>query len=35
LHWLNLNCASIIGRSFTNFVFFMFIIHDVTLYTMK
>jgi hypothetical protein len=22
LHWLNLNCASIIGRSFTNFVFF-------------
>jgi hypothetical protein len=19
LHWLNLNCASIIGRSFTNF----------------
>ena len=25
LHWLNLNCASIIGRSFTNFVFFMLI----------
>ena len=23
LHWLNLNCASIIGRSFTNFVFFI------------
>ena len=23
LHWLNLNYASIIGRSFTNFVFFM------------
>ena len=23
LHWLNLNCASIIGRPFTNFVFFM------------
>ena len=22
LNWLNLNCASIIGRSFTNFVFF-------------
>ena len=22
LHWLNLNCASIIGRSFTNVVFF-------------
>jgi hypothetical protein len=22
LQWLNLNCASIIGRSFTNFVFF-------------
>ena len=26
LHWLNLNCASIIGRSFTNFVFFMLIV---------
>ena len=26
LHWLNLNYASIIGRSFTNFVFFMLII---------
>jgi hypothetical protein len=25
LHWLNLNCASVIGRSFTNFVFFMLI----------
>ena len=25
LHWLNLNCASIIGRSFANFVFFMLI----------
>ena len=24
LHLLNLNCTSIIGRSFTNFVFFMF-----------
>jgi hypothetical protein len=23
LNWLNLNCASIIGRSFTNFVFFI------------
>jgi hypothetical protein len=23
LHWLNLNCASIIRRSFTNFVFFI------------
>ena len=23
LHWLNLNCASIIGRSFTNFVFYV------------
>jgi hypothetical protein len=36
LHWLNLNCASIIGRSFTNFVFFMLIgiprwlpLHDI------
>jgi hypothetical protein len=26
LHRLNLNCASIIGRSFTNFVFFMLIV---------
>jgi hypothetical protein len=26
LHWLNLNCASIIGRCFTNFVFFMLIV---------
>ena len=26
LHWLNLNCASIFGRSFTNFVFFMLIV---------
>ena len=26
LHWLNLNCASIIGRSFTNLVFFMLIV---------
>ena len=26
LHWLNLNYASIIGRSFTNFVFFMLIV---------
>ena len=26
LHWLNLNCASIIGRSFTNFVYFMLIV---------
>ena len=26
LHWLNLNCASIIGRSFTKFVFFMLIV---------
>jgi hypothetical protein len=26
LHWLNLNCASIIGRSFTHFVFFMLIV---------
>jgi hypothetical protein len=26
LHCLNLNCASIIGRSFTNFVFFMLIV---------
>jgi hypothetical protein len=26
LHWLNLNCALIIGRSFTNFVFFMLIV---------
>jgi hypothetical protein len=26
LHWLNLNCASIIGRSFTNFVIFMLIV---------
>ena len=26
LHWLNLNCASIIRRSFTNFVFFMLIV---------
>ena len=25
LHWLNLNCASVIGRSFTNVVFFMLI----------
>jgi hypothetical protein len=25
LHWLNLNCASIIWRSFTNFVFFILI----------
>jgi hypothetical protein len=23
LHWLNLNCASIIGRSFTNFFFYV------------
>jgi hypothetical protein len=23
LHWLNLNCASIIGRSFTNCVFYV------------
>jgi hypothetical protein len=26
LYWRNLNCASIIGRSFTNFVFFMLIV---------
>jgi hypothetical protein len=26
LHWLNLNCASVIGRSFTNVVFFMLIV---------
>ena len=26
LHWLNLNCESIIGRSFSNFVFFMLIV---------
>jgi hypothetical protein len=25
LYWLNLNCASIIGRFFTNFVFYMLI----------
>ena len=26
LHWLNINCASIIGRSFKYFVFFMLIV---------
>jgi hypothetical protein len=34
LHWLKLNYASIIGRSFTNFVFFMLIVIPRWLHTM-